>query len=229
MEYGYIYLVTNLINRLQYVGQKSGEFNSKYFGSGVIIKKVIVKARRENNIENFKLEIIAYADDREETNMLEDYYIKKYDCIYPKGYNLAEGGGGWGNETNPTKNPETIAKIRKALTGRKLTEEHRKNISKAQIGRKLSKEHIEKIKKNHVGMRGRHTSEETKAKLRAANIGKKLSKEHVAKIRAALLGRHHSAEAIAKMSAAKIGKQHSAEHIAKIKIANIGKHHKLKS
>jgi hypothetical protein len=40
---GYIYKTTNLKNGKIYVGQRSRIFNPKYLGSGMLIKRAIVK------------------------------------------------------------------------------------------------------------------------------------------------------------------------------------------
>lgn len=42
--------------------------------------------------QNFKVEQIDVACDLDELNYKEEYYIRFYDCIAPKGYNLCTGG-----------------------------------------------------------------------------------------------------------------------------------------
>lgn len=65
-----------------------------------------------------------------------------------------------------------------ARLGRKLSLEHRTNISKAQVG--------------HTRNLGRRASAETRAKMSAARLGKKLSVETRAKISAAQAGQNNS-------------------------------------
>lgn len=64
--------------------------------------------------------------------------------------------------------------------GKKLTEEHKNNISNGEKGRVQSKETKEKIKKGNIGLK---TSNETKEKMRQAKIGKRHSPETKEKMR----------------------------------------------
>lgn len=44
MDYGYIYLTTNMLNGVSYIGMsRSPVFNPKYFGSGVHLKNALRK------------------------------------------------------------------------------------------------------------------------------------------------------------------------------------------
>jgi hypothetical protein len=93
--YGYIYLVTDLLNKHNlpkpfYVGQSKGKFKPNYFGSGKYIKPVV----RKHDRKNFKIKLISWAYSKEELNELEIAWIADIDCIWPKGYNLSEGGEG---------------------------------------------------------------------------------------------------------------------------------------
>lgn len=72
-------------------------------------------------------------------------------------------------------------KIRKALTGKKLSKKHRKNVSEGHKGLKypnrkkpiLSKEHKDKIKKNHSKYwKGKKRSKEDIEKFRKSHLGK---------------------------------------------------------
>lgn len=66
-NYGYIYKTTNLINGRIYIGLKTGEFNSDYFGSGVLIKRAIKKYGKEN----FRIRVLAYANNLEMLDSLK--------------------------------------------------------------------------------------------------------------------------------------------------------------
>ena len=91
-NYGYIYKTINLKNNKMYVGQKIGDFNFNYFGSG----KNICRAIKKYGKKVFKLEIIVYAEDRNKLNKLEKQYIKKYRKLFGKRnlYNITDGGEG---------------------------------------------------------------------------------------------------------------------------------------
>lgn len=108
---GVIYVITNMVNQKQYVGQTvSHKLNTKKyrpFGCQKRLKQhtsdavcntkkhqctCLNNAIRKYGRENFKIEVIEYClpDD---ANELEIRYIKQYNSIAPSGYNLSEGGG----------------------------------------------------------------------------------------------------------------------------------------
>lgn len=113
--FGYIYVTTNIINGKKYVGQKtSNVFIKRYLGSGLYIKNAIKKY----GTDCFKVELIDFAMDKKSLDILEIYYINKYNTNYKKGgYNISIGGTGaqpgennimWGRfkDKNPNyKNP----------------------------------------------------------------------------------------------------------------------------
>ena len=141
IKYGYVYLVTDLRNGLKYVGQHSGIFNPRYFGSGTIISRTVKKYGEIN----FKLEPIDYCLDQDELDEQETFWIRKYDCLWPKGYNLLIGAhGSW------TRNETTKDRISKALKGRKHSKQHTENSRKAMIKAFKNPEVIAKIKQNTI-------------------------------------------------------------------------------
>ena len=88
--YGYVYKTTDLINNKIYIGQhKSNVFDDKYYGSGIIIGRLLKKYP----IENFKCEILEECFSKEELNEKEVYWIEQLDSRNPDiGYNIASGG-----------------------------------------------------------------------------------------------------------------------------------------
>ncbi|MGJ3195086.1 GIY-YIG nuclease family protein [Peribacillus frigoritolerans] len=87
-KYGYIYITTNKINGVQYIGKHS-RFDINYIGSGTQLKLAI----KEFGKENFKTEVIAYAFSNEHLNELERSYIKIFNAVKDSNfYNLAHGG-----------------------------------------------------------------------------------------------------------------------------------------
>ena len=73
--YGYIYKTTNLINSRSYVGQKKAQsFCSTYYGSGTLLETALQKYGKDN----FQIEILCWANTKEELDCLEIEYIKKY-------------------------------------------------------------------------------------------------------------------------------------------------------
>lgn len=110
--FGYIYLTKNLVNNKVYIGKhKSDKYDSKYYGSGLILKKAIKKY----GINNFTNELIDKADSLEELNEKEKYYISKYKEEYgDKCYNISNGGDGGDNIH--CKSPEEIEDFIKKIT-----------------------------------------------------------------------------------------------------------------
>lgn len=89
--YGYIYLTTNLINNMKYIGQhQSNKFEpDKYIGSGVWLQKAI----RKYGKSNFKCELLQSCDSLEELNIQEEYWIKHFNAVESKMfYNIDAGG-----------------------------------------------------------------------------------------------------------------------------------------
>ncbi len=96
--YMIIYLVTNLINQMKYVGQtirtlkqrKSSHLSSSKKGSTYYLHRAI----RKYGAENFKWEVMYNASSEEELNEKETFFIKEYNTNSQDGYNLTEGGRG---------------------------------------------------------------------------------------------------------------------------------------
>lgn len=95
--YGYTYLITNLINGHQYVGQHQydkPELDPNYFGSGELLKLKI----KEYGKENFSIELIEVCNSQEELDDAETRGIYEYKTFVDwgyGGYNLTTGGGGY--------------------------------------------------------------------------------------------------------------------------------------
>ena len=113
MEYGYIYITTDLRNNMKYVGQHKGVFDPTYFGSGILINRAIKKYGECN----FRVECIDYAFTKGELDILEVSWIKEVKCIFPKGYNLAEIGYGGDTWSGRHHTEESNEKNRKAHLG----------------------------------------------------------------------------------------------------------------
>ena len=88
--YGYVYKTTDLRNNKIYVGQhKSEVFDTKYYGSGIIIKELLNKYG--NQI--LKCELVEECETADELNDREIYWINKLNCLDESvGYNIATGG-----------------------------------------------------------------------------------------------------------------------------------------
>lgn len=88
--YGYIYKTTDLDNDKIYIGQHKSEiFDEKYFGSGIIISKLIKKY----GTERFNCEVLEWCEDADKLNEAEIHWIKELDALNESvGYNIATGG-----------------------------------------------------------------------------------------------------------------------------------------
>jgi NUMOD3 motif len=156
-----VYQTTNRITGQFYIGchiAKNPDDN--YLGSGKWLKRAIKKYGRGNFVRR------NFAICASEKNMLElerlfvSRALQTTNC-----YNLVEGGGkppAHYGDSNPSRRPEVIAKIRQAMIGRVFDEEWRRKIGLTSKGRVLSAE--------------------ARAKISAANKGRPKSAEHKAKI-----------------------------------------------
>ena len=160
-----IYLVSNLVNSKQYVGQTINPHLKR--GHGRLLKK----AYRYHGKENFTYEpIVTGITERNLLNYLERFWIATFGTVVPAGYNLESGGSegiewsderrrkhglalkghrGWRKGLNlPSPNKgktypeEGKRKLSEALKGRpgpnkgkKLDDQWRANMSKAQKAR----------------------------------------------------------------------------------------------
>ena len=92
-----IYLISNTINSKKYVGQTTQTLRARwsdhvYNSKHLTRVRAIHLAMRKYGVENFIIEQIDSAETQEELNEKEKYWIKYYDCVSPKGYNLTSGG-----------------------------------------------------------------------------------------------------------------------------------------
>lgn len=111
-----IYVITNKINKKQYIGQSKcpDKRFKQHCGIGHRRDNSLVdKAIRKYGQENFTMEILGWY---ENYNEMEKYYISIYKSLAPNGYNILAGGEEpphWSGEQHPRS---------------KLTEQQVKNI-----------------------------------------------------------------------------------------------------
>lgn len=116
--------------------------------------------------ESFSWEILCECLSKDELDEKEKYYIKKYDTIGPKGYNLTVGGeGSWGFKHSR----ETIKKLSDMNKGKVVTEETRKKMSNSFTGRKHSEETKRKMSESRKGKGCREENSFYKNKNRLRN------------------------------------------------------------
>lgn len=146
-------------------------------------------------IDAFDLEIIDTATTKEELDEKEKFWIKHYDCMYPKGFNMCEGG----STNSGYKHSEEMKKLlsekkkeyyrnggKHPMKGKHHSEESRRKNSESTKGKYCGEKHpnygkhwsdeqklkmsLAKRGENHPNW-GKHLSEETREKIRQANIG----------------------------------------------------------
>lgn len=87
---GYIYMTTNNINGMKYIGQhKSDVFDPGYKGSGDLLRPDLFAYKRMN----FSVELIEWCDTQEKLDEREKYWINYYNATQStEFYNVAPGG-----------------------------------------------------------------------------------------------------------------------------------------
>ena len=96
---GIIYLIKNKINNKKYIGASFGTLSNRWKWhvnkAHINTKKgSLAEAIMEVGSKNFIKRIISRTNDLSKE---ERFYIKKYNTVAPKGYNLSTGGIGFGN------------------------------------------------------------------------------------------------------------------------------------
>lgn len=92
---GIIYLIRNKINNKVYIGQTRRRFCERYWNNRwwKYCCKILKNSIKKYGIENFEIEILEFSIlNQEKLDELEKFYIRKYDCLCPKGYNFDKGG-----------------------------------------------------------------------------------------------------------------------------------------
>lgn len=112
--YGYIYIITNLINGKQYVGQTVETIKIRFNNHCAGKNSVISKAIRKYGKKNFKVQELAIAYNQKQLDLSEGFYIKSFNTLSPNGYNIKEIIDGKGRHSK-----ETIEKIRKSCNKEK--------------------------------------------------------------------------------------------------------------
>ena len=89
-QFNYVYLITNLVNQKQYIGEHStNNLNDNYFSSSAYVKNAVKKY----GTENFKIEILEQFNTKQTAFNAQEKYIKYYNTLIPVGYNISPTGG----------------------------------------------------------------------------------------------------------------------------------------
>lgn len=143
-----IYKITNTINGKLYIGQTIRtleERKQQHLNNINTLNTNIYLAMRKYGVENFKFEIVCYANNVNELNKLETYYIKKYNTVND-GYNMSYGGDNnimfskivKEKHAKVMQSDEVRHKISNSMKQYRkehpFTDEHRKKLSKSAMG-----------------------------------------------------------------------------------------------
>lgn len=135
-----VYLRTNTVNEMQYVGQ-TGNFRVRNNQWNSLTQRYanqyINDDRARYGIDSFTTVVLAEVETEEESLELEKKFIKELNTLYPNGYNISEDGNKpwYGKHLSE----ETKCKLSEAHKGMKHTEETKRKMSYAHINGKKSK------------------------------------------------------------------------------------------
>lgn len=136
-------------------------------GHGYKNNKYFTNAITKYGWNNFRHEILYTNLTKEEAEQKEIELIAKYKSNDIRfGYNIENGGFSNGKHSIITKQ-----KISLANSGKRFSEEHKRNLRLAKLGKQLSDEHKMRLKETHKGMSGKHHSFESKLKMTVSHQG----------------------------------------------------------
>jgi len=116
--YGRIYLITNLTNQKKYVGLTTKTIQERFeshWNRATKERSAIQMSMKKYGKENFKIEEIEVAPNKEVLYERELYWIEHYNTFKGDGYNLTIGGGGITDMSQEIRD-----KISKSKTGKKI-------------------------------------------------------------------------------------------------------------
>ena len=180
----YVYLVTNLVNKKQYVGKTTETVTKRWskhisdarLGKGSYLHKAI----RKYSPESFIVSPIAHFSDNGTLCIVEQLFISELGTFAPNGYNLTRGGEGMlgyvaSEETRRKIGQKSKGRI-SGMRGRRHTESalakqslsHQGNIPWNKGKKGVQKISEETRKKHSENGKGRKNSEETKLRMSLA-------------------------------------------------------------
>lgn len=171
----YIYLVFDKECKKYYCGKRSTDNEIEadfYYGSGLIIERIIKKLTKEQIRTRFDKKILHISKDYDENLEQEIYWVNDvFDAPNnPNFYNISDGGYG-GNLISgfsEEEKAEVYRKIGLGNIGRKISQEQKETVSKKLKGKKKSIETKDKMKLAARKRKPRPHTIESKLKLSKA-------------------------------------------------------------
>ena len=178
--HGFVFLTTNMVNGMLYVGQTTKRIENRYMGSG----RDFLKAVKEYGRGNFNRVILAFANDQLELDNIEEYYTLKFNSdINGVGYNIIVGTAlGKKGEGSSTKLATVRVKMSKSQKERHQRKpELKENTSKFMKEmyandpefKERNKEHLQEVTKNRES---KYKNNPQLKKSRADNLNKNVAK-----------------------------------------------------
>jgi group I intron endonuclease len=145
-----IYVITNLKNGKQYVGQTTRSIETRWkhhcwYSTAIHTNMPIAKAIKKHGKENFKIEAIETCSTLEELNRRELFWCKKFNAFSPNGYNLRAGD-------QYIIKKGTIKNIRRSI--KPISEETRQKLSESHKGYIVTESTKKKLSELNKGKRG---------------------------------------------------------------------------
>ena len=156
---GCIYRYFNVKTEMSYVGQSVHLKRRRRYHETTNSNDYFHNSIRKCGIDAFKFEILENGIPRSKLNKHEKFWIKRFDCVFPNGYNFTTGGH------STVFSEASRKKISEAKKGRPLSPEHREKISEVRKGKKLSPEHREKLSKAMKGIKRKPLSPKHRRKI----------------------------------------------------------------
>lgn len=164
-----VYRILNLVTGKSYIGKTNIGIINRYkkhiSNAKNNINRYLYDSMNKHGYNYFIIGTLEECSSIEELNTKEIYYIKKYNSLYPNGYNMTLGGDG--GSTLSSWSEENKQKLYKqqslTRTGLKRTVSQKQNMSLAQKGKIISEETRLKIS-NTLKVNYLNKSEEDKRK-----------------------------------------------------------------
>jgi len=151
INYGIVYLLTNMVNGKRYVGQTTKGLDKRWtrycWPSEATKRMPIVHAIRKYGMVNFERRVLEICASQEHLDDREKHWANDLNAFSPNGYNL-RAGAGRGSVSEETRN-----KLRILNLGRKASKDARHRMSVSHLGNKMSKATKEKLSARWKGKR----------------------------------------------------------------------------